>query len=100
MAYRVIWSDEAVSDLERISQFIGRDSGAYARAVVRRVLEGTRRLKTFPRMGRVVPELEDDDFRELLIYNFRVLYRVEGNTVTIACVAHGKQSLRVDLDDL
>jgi hypothetical protein len=49
MASKVIWSDEAVGDLERISQFIGRDSGAYARVVVRRVLEGTRRLTTFPR---------------------------------------------------
>jgi hypothetical protein len=49
MANRVIWSDEAVGDLERISQFIGRDSGAYARVVVRRALESTRRLTTFPR---------------------------------------------------
>lgn len=100
MAYRVIWSDEAVGDLERISQFIGRDSGAYARAVVRRILQDTRKLRTFPRIGRMVPELEDEEFRELLVYNFRVLYRVEDDTVTIAGVAHTKQTLGIDIDGL
>ena len=58
-------------------------------------------MKTFPRMGRIVPELQDEDFRELLIYNFRALYRVEGDRVTIAGVPHSKQSLGVmDFDGL
>lgn len=99
MACRVIWSDEAVNDLDRISQFVSRDSGAYARAIIRRILERTRRLESFPRMGRVVPEVGDEDFRELLVYNFRVIYRIEGTTVTIAGVAHGKQSLGLDLEE-
>jgi toxin ParE1/3/4 len=99
MAYRIVWSDEAVSDLDRISQFVSRDSGAYARSIVRRILESTGRLKSFPRMGRVVPEVEDDNFRELLIYNFRVIYRIEETTVTIAGVAHSKQSLGFDWDE-
>jgi toxin ParE1/3/4 len=50
-------------------------------------------------MGRVVPEVEDDNFRELLIYNFRVIYRIEETTVTIAGVAHSKQSLGLDWDE-
>ena len=93
MALRVEWSVEARDDLRKIAEFIGRDSRAYAAAVVRRVLRGTRKLERFPQMGRVVPELGDEAFRELLVYGFRVIYRVEGDLVTITAVAHGRQSL-------
>jgi toxin ParE1/3/4 len=96
MAHRVIWSDEASNDLERIAQFIASDSPAYAKAVVRRILESTRKLRTFPRMGRVVPELGDEAFRELLVYSFRVLYRIEEDEVTIAGAAHSRPSLDID----
>ena len=98
MALRVVWSKEAADDLQRIAEFIGRDSQAYAKAVVRRVLESTGRLAQFPRMGRVVPEVGDEAFRELLIHSYRVIYRIEDEVVTIGAVAHGKQSLDVGED--
>jgi toxin ParE1/3/4 len=93
MAGQVVWSDEAVGDLERISQYIEHDSPSYARATVRRILESTRKLAIFPRIGRVVPELADEDFRELLVHNYRVIYRIEDDVVTIAAIAHSRQSL-------
>ena len=93
MAGQVVWSDEAVGDLERISQYIEHDSPSYARALVRRILESTRKLAIFPRIGRVVPELADENFRELLVHNYRVIYRIEDDVVTIAAIAHSRQSL-------
>jgi addiction module RelE/StbE family toxin len=99
MAHRVEWSKEATDDLKRIAEVIGRDSRAFAASVVRRILDGTRRLSDFPRMGRVVPELGDKDFRELLIQSYRVIYRIENDTVTVAAVAHGRQSMRIADDD-
>ena len=93
MARQVVWSQEATGDLERIARYIDRDSPAYARALVRRVLESTRTLADFPRIGRVVPELGDEDFRELVVHNYRIIYRIEDDVVTIAAVAHSRQSL-------
>jgi toxin ParE1/3/4 len=93
MAGQVVWSDEAVGDLERIGRYIERDSPAYARALVRRILDSTRKLADFPRIGRVVAELDDENFRELVVHNYRVIYRIEGDVVTIAAIAHSRQSL-------
>jgi plasmid stabilization system protein ParE len=98
MAVRVEWSLEARDDLQRIAEFIRRDSRAYARAVVRRILDSIRKLEQFARMGRVVPELGDEAFRELLIYSHRVIDRIEGDVVTIAAIVHGKQSLDLGND--
>lgn len=96
MAYRVEWSPRAVDDLEAIALYISTDSLAYASAVIRTILNATRKLSTFPHSGRVVPELADDNIRELFAYSYRIIYRVQGGIVTVAAIAHGKQLLRLE----
>jgi addiction module RelE/StbE family toxin len=97
MAHRIIWSDEAVEDLQQISDYIARDSGHYARVVVRRILESTRKLSRYPPIGRVVPEVGDEAFREILVHSYRVIYRVDEHRVTIEAIAHGKQDLHFNI---
>ncbi|HXU35297.1 MAG TPA: type II toxin-antitoxin system RelE/ParE family toxin [Blastocatellia bacterium] len=96
MGHRVIWSDDAVEDLQQISDYIARDSGHYARVVVRRILERTQSLSRYPRIGHVVPEVDDEAFREILVHSYRVIYRVERDRIIIEAVAHGKQDLHFD----
>jgi addiction module RelE/StbE family toxin len=93
MAGPVVWSDEAFGDLERIGRYIERDSPSYARALVRRILDSTRKLGSYPRIGRVVPELGDESFRELVVHSYRVMYRIDDDIVTIMAIAHSRQSL-------
>ena len=64
MAYRVEWSPRAIEDLDAIAQYIAADSTAYAAAVIKTVLNTTRKLSPFPFSGRVVPELGDENIRE------------------------------------
>ena len=56
MDYQVVWSPEALADVEAIASYIARDSAAYARAVVEKILETARQLCEFPFLGRMVPE--------------------------------------------
>ena len=93
MAYRVEWSPRAVEDLEGIALYIAGDSAAYAAAVVKTILDATRKLSRFPFAGRVVPELDDENIREWFAYSYRVIYRVRGQVVTVAAVVHGKRLL-------
>ena len=93
MDYRVIWSPEAIEDIESIAAYISRDSKRYATAVVGKILDLGHDLKHFPLAGRVVPELEVKSIRERLIYSYRIIYRVEDDTITIAAVVHGKRLL-------
>ncbi len=91
MAYRVIWSRRALLDLEGIAEYIANDSAAYAAVVVRAIISQTKRLASFPRSGRKVPEFDEDDIRELLAYSYRVIYRVGGDEVLISAVIHGRR---------
>ena len=93
MAHRVVWSPTALEDVEAIAAYISRDSTSYAAAVVKRILDSTRYLEDFPRSGRAVPEFDDTNIREVFVYSYRVIYRVETEQVIIASVVHGKRLL-------
>lgn len=78
MANRIGWSRRALSDLEGIAEYIAADSPAYASNVVKKVLSQVRILAQFPRAGRKVPEFDDEKVRELIVYSYRVIYRLQG----------------------
>ena len=96
MAYRVVWSLRAVEDLETIAQYISADSEAYAASVVKTILTTARNFSRFPYSGRIVPEFGDESIREWFAYSYRVIYRIEGELVTVATVVHGKRLLEVE----
>jgi toxin ParE1/3/4 len=78
MAYRVVWSPNALEDIEAIARYISRDSISYAGAVVRKIVNSTRNLTDFPLAGRIVPEFAEENIREVFAYSYRIVYRLEG----------------------
>ena len=97
MAYQVEWSPRAIEDVAAIALYIVADSTSYAAAVVKKILDITHSLSRFPMAGRVVPEFDDENIREKFAYSYRIIYRIEGETITIAAVVHGKRLLELDM---
>lgn len=93
MLYSVIWSSKAVEDVDAIATYIARDSPSYAAAVVSKILEITRQLTTSPLTGAIVSEFSDSTIREKCAYTYRVIYRIDGEAVTVAAVIHTKRLL-------
>jgi len=82
----VRWTDQAVDDLKAIREFIERDSPRYGRLVAERLFDATQRLEVFPLSGRVVPELGLDDVREIILGEYRIVYRLKGETAWLVTV--------------
>ena len=93
MAYRVVWSPKAVEDVQAITAYICRDSPSYAAAVVQKIMEITEKLPEEATKGRLIPEIEESKVIEQFAYSYRLIYRIQGETVTIAAVIHGKRLL-------
>ena len=91
MDCRVVWSPEAIEDVESIAAYISRDSEHYAGSVVEKILGLTRDIASSPYVGRTVAELGDESIRERIIYSYRLIYRIRSNVITIAAVIHGKR---------
>ena len=47
-------------------------------------------------LGRIVPEMRDASIRELFVFSYRVIYRVEGEVATVVAVVHGKRLLETE----
>jgi plasmid stabilization system protein ParE len=74
MARVLVWSPEAVEDIDAIAAYIERDSPWYARAVASKIVETAESIPEYPELGRMVPELDDPAIRERLVHRYRVIY--------------------------
>lgn len=55
----VVWTKKAISQLERAVKFIKEESGKYyAEIVLNKILQSTRLLNEFPKMGQIEYLLE------------------------------------------
>ena len=89
----IIWSPQALEDLESIREYIAQDSARYAELVVARIVSSVERLRSFPESGRVVPELNRPDIREVIVRPYRVVYRIRAGAVEIATVFRASRLL-------
>jgi toxin ParE1/3/4 len=91
VAHRLIWSTRARAELKAITDYIKRDSKASAETVVTKLTKEVRRLKEFPFSGRVVPEWEKLSFREVIVYDYRVVYKLGPDSVSILAIIHSRR---------
>lgn len=95
---RIIWTDEASDSLAAVHDYIARDSVRYAVSVCADIVDAVDQLKVFPESGRVVPELADPAYRELIHGSYRIVYRVPArDLVEVLTVYHGARMLRLEL---
>lgn len=89
----VIWSLEAIEDLDSIAEYIAKDSLFYAGTVVSNIVRTARNTSDFPRSGRKVPEINQEEIREQFVYNYRLIYQIKADRILIIAVIHGKRML-------
>lgn len=90
---KIEWTEPALLDLESIQDYIKRDSEYYAILFIERIIEAVESLEKFPEMGRSVPEAEEENIREILFYNYRIIYRMEIERILILTIIHGARDL-------
>ena len=88
----VVWTATARNSLKQIHDFIALDSKYYAKEVVDNILNLADELNTFPSRGRVVPERNQPSLRELFLYSYRIIYRIDEHDIFILTVLHGKRN--------
>lgn len=85
---KISWTEPALSDLDGIRDYIARDSEYYATQFIERIIDAVEKLERFPEMGRLVPEAGEENIRELLFQNYRIIYRIEGERILVLTVIH------------
>ncbi len=91
---KINWTDQAISDLINIAEFIRKDSDKYAILTVKKIRERVKQLKDFPMSGKVVPEYENTEIRELVLGNYRIIYQFHSEyNIDILTLHHSARNL-------
>jgi plasmid stabilization system protein ParE len=93
---RLIWSLQAIEDVEAIRTYVTRDSEQYANPLIDRIIAAVDRPEGFPLSGRVVPEVGDESLREVINRNYRIVYRLKPEIIEIVTVFHAARLLRLE----
>ena len=89
---KITWAPSALKDIESIAEYIQRDSVDQAALFVSRVIEMTDQLEGFPLSGRIIPEINNANCRELIYGAYRIMYRINKMEIWITGVVHGARN--------
>lgn len=83
-------------DLEEIVGFVASESPSDATRLLERIERRAAALDSTPQRGRCVPELlyfGMRTWRELIVRPYRIVYRVDRDSVTVLAVFDGRRDL-------
>ena len=89
----VNWTNTALGHLLAIYEYIAQDSSLYAQRMVDKLTRRSEQIADFPLSGRMVPEYEAEDIRELIEKPDRIIYRIWPDRIDVLAVVHGAQLL-------
>ncbi len=90
---KVIWSPLSLEKLDYYAEYIARDNIDAALAFIDEVEDDALSLKVHPFKGRMIPALNDEKKRELIIKgNYLLLYEINDDIIEILTIRHVKQN--------
>jgi toxin ParE1/3/4 len=96
-SFRVQWAKAAVRDLEELMSYIAADSPLDTERILDKLEKRAQTLESTPVRGRVVPELAHfgiRNWRELIVKPYRIIYRIDEDTVNVLAVLDGRRDLQ------
>ena len=92
----IAFAESAVKDIEAIrAWYTGQNVASVGERVIREIISSVERLALFPESGRIVPEFQIPNLREVIHPPFRIVYRLEENKVRIVRVWRSEKLLQL-----
>ena len=86
----------AVEQVQDIATYIALDKPSVAIEWTEKIFNSVSQLIEFPDSGRIVPEIQRREIRELVLKIHRVIYKVKSKEILILVVKNYRQKLKKD----
>jgi len=93
---KIVWTKESLNRLIEIEAFIAEDNPEKSIEFINFLIDKTELISENPKIGRFVPEVSNPIVRELIIKNYRIVYRICKSTIEILTVFEGHRLIRRD----
>lgn len=90
---KVYWTKNAIEHLVNLYEYIALHSPAYAKRMVDKITRRSVQVAEHPLSGRIVPEYDAEDVRELIESPYRIIYRIKPDQIDVLAVIHGSRLL-------
>lgn len=90
----VIWTEPALANIDDIAEYIALHNIKAAKELVQRIFSKVERLEEFPESGKVPIEIENLNFREVIVPPCRIFYRVKDRNIYILHVMRQERDLK------
>ncbi|AKV67878.1 Similar to Q10Z72_TRIEI GUN4-like [Microcystis aeruginosa PCC 9432] len=90
---KVFWTETAVNHLSSIYNYISQNSPQYAQRLVERLTRRSEQIANFPFSGRLVPEFETEQIREVIEGSYRIIYYIKPEQIDVIAVLHAARNI-------
>lgn len=90
---KVLWSANAAEHLDAIFQYIASDSTVYALKTVDEITRRSEQIAQYPLSGRIVPEYNLAQIREVLYRDYRIIYYIKPDQIEVVAVIRSRMHL-------
>ncbi len=95
---KVYWTNTAQRHLNAIHAYIAQNSPQYANRIVDRLTGRSQQIGSHPLSGRIVPEYEMSQIREVIEGTYRIIYYSKPDQIDVLAVIHGAMNIFQDKD--
>ena len=90
---KVFWTNKAIEQLKAVHNYHAQISPEYANRLVDLITKRSEQIGNFPNSGRMLPEINLEQIREIIEANYRIIYYVGVDRIDVLAVVHGQQKL-------
>ena len=91
---KALWTASALAQLQAIHDYLAQTSPDYAVRIIDRLTRRSIQIAKFPNSGRMVPEYDLKEIREVIEGRYRIIYLVDVAQVQVLAVIHSARDLR------
>jgi len=92
---KVYWTNTAEGHLDAIFDYIAQNSPEYAKSMVDRITRRSQQIAEYPLSGRVVPECDFNQIREVIEGSYRIIYHIKSDQIDVLAVIHGAMNINI-----
>jgi plasmid stabilization system protein ParE len=93
MGISIVFSLVAKDDLKNIFEYIKRDSLIYARKEINAIRSRISKVRLNLYVGKKFENFNNDNIRELIFKNYRIIYEIESDRIIILTIHHHSRLL-------
>ncbi|PSR54369.1 type II toxin-antitoxin system RelE/ParE family toxin [Adhaeribacter arboris] len=88
---------QAIENIHETREYFSYQSRQFADQLTDKLFEKTKNLEHFPQIGRIVPEIDKPEIRELIFRNYQIVYLIVSDSqIDILAVHNGFRPLKED----